>query len=152
MRPGPRFIIARVPRNTLSIPYGSVASARERLAARSPSFLSLVAELDGRVVGQVGLELMRGRRRHLGVVGIMVHDDFTGRGIATALMIRMLDLADNWLNLRRLELQVYTDNEPAIALYKKFGFEIEGTLRDVAFGEGRYLDTFYMARIRPDAA
>jgi L-phenylalanine/L-methionine N-acetyltransferase len=39
-----------------------------------------------------------------------------------------VDLADKWLNLTRLELEVYTDNEPAIRLYKKFGFAVEGTL------------------------
>jgi putative acetyltransferase len=61
----------------------------------------------------------------------------------------MLDIADNWLNLHRLELQVYTDNERAINLYKKFGFEIEGTLRDYAYGDGHYLDAYEMARLRP---
>ena len=47
-----------------------------------------------------------------------------------------LDLADNWLNLTRLELEVYTDNEAAIQLYKKFGFTIEGTLAQYAFRMG----------------
>jgi putative acetyltransferase len=59
-----------------------------------------------------------------------------------------IDLADNWLNLRRLELEVFVDNEPAIQLYKKFGFTIEGTLVEFAFRDGRYVDTFTMARLR----
>src|SRR3712207_8890917 len=50
--------------------------------------------------------------------------------------------ADNWLNVLRLELDVYVDNEPAVALYRKFDFEIEGTHRQAAFREGRYVDTY----------
>ena len=57
-----------------------------------------------------------------------------------------VDLADNWLNLRRLELQVYIDNEPAIHLYQKFGFEIEGKLADFAFRDGQYVDAYMMAK------
>jgi putative acetyltransferase len=41
------------------------------------------------------------------------------------MMRAVIDLADKWLNLARIELTVFTDNEPAIALYRKFGFEIE---------------------------
>ncbi len=58
------------------------------------------------------------------------------------------DLADNWLNLLRLELDVYTDNEPAIRLYKKFDFVIEGTQKVYAFRDGSYVDAYRMARIK----
>jgi len=59
-----------------------------------------------------------------------------------------LDLADNWLNLTRVELTVYTDNAAGIALYKKFSFEIEGTYRRYAFRNGEYADAYSMARIK----
>ena len=59
-----------------------------------------------------------------------------------------IDLADKWLNLMRLEIEVYTDNAPAIRLYEKFGFAIEGTLVDFAFRDGQYVDTYTMARLR----
>ena len=139
----------RVQRNTLGLPYSSISDARRRLEEGKESFRSLVAVVDGHVVAQVALELLRNRRSHVGQIGIMVHDDYTRRGIASALLAAMLDIADNWLNLFRLELQVYTDNEEAINLYKKFGFEIEGTLRHYAYGDGGYLDAFEMARLRP---
>jgi hypothetical protein len=41
----------------------------------------------------------------------------------------LVDAADNWLNVRRIELTVHVDNEPGIRLYKKFCFEAEGTHR-----------------------
>ena len=77
-----------------------------------------------------------------------VHDDFHGRGIGSAVMAALIDVADNWLNLRRLELTVYVDNEPALRLYRKFDFEIEGTRRGDVFRDGRFVDSFAMARWR----
>lgn len=58
-----------------------------------------------------------------------------------------LDLADNWLGLRRIELHVHADNERAIALYRKFGFEAEGTHRAYAIRNGVYVDSLSMARL-----
>ena len=77
-----------------------------------------------------------------------VHDDHCGRGIGTALVAALVDAADNWLNLKRLELTVYVDNEPAIRLYKTFGFEVEGTRRADAFRDGKFVDCLMMARLR----
>jgi putative acetyltransferase len=68
--------------------------------------------------------------------------------VGSALLEAVIELADKWLNLTRLEMEVYTDNEAAIALYKKFGFEIEGTLRKFAFRDGEYVDAYAMSRIR----
>ena len=77
-----------------------------------------------------------------------VRDDWQGKGVGSALMQAAMDLADNWLNLSRLELEVYTDNEPAIALYKKFDFIIEGTLKNFAFRDGQFVDVYTMAKLR----
>ena len=63
-------------------------------------------------------------------------------------MTAALDLADNWLQFTRIELTVYTDNAAALALYKKFGFEIEGTHKQFAFRNGTYIDSYSMARVR----
>lgn len=77
-----------------------------------------------------------------------VRDDWQGKGVGSALMQAAVDMADKWLNLLRLELEVYTDNEPAVRLYKKFGFAIEGTLKCFAFRDGGYVDAYTMARVR----
>ena len=68
---------------------------------------------------------------------------------ASALLGAALEMADNWLNLQRVELTVYTDNPGAQALYRKFGFVEEGLARGFAFRQGEYVDALYMARIRP---
>lgn len=134
---------------TLQLPFRSEEERREQFAQRQPGVHLLVAEIGGRVVGQVGLQAQQHpRRRHCGALGMAVHDDFAGRGIGTALLAAALDLADRWLALRRIELEVYTDNRPAIALYERFGFVREGTLRDYAFRDGSYVDAYAMARVR----
>ena len=65
-------------------------------------------------------------------------------------MAAMCDYADRWAGALRLELTVYADNLPAIALYRKFGFEVEGTHRAYAMRDGRYVDALCMARLHPD--
>jgi putative acetyltransferase len=82
-------------------------------------------------------------------IGMAVHSAWQGKGVGSALMRALCSLADGWLNVTRLELTVFTDNERALALYRKFGFEIEGTHRAYALRAGRYVDTYTMARIRP---
>lgn len=109
---------------------------------------SLVATVSGVVVGNLGLtRLTRPRRAHVGEIGMAVRDDWQGKGVGSALMQAALYLADNWLGLRRLELNVYADNERAIALYRKFGFEVEGTHRAYALRDGIYVDSLCMARL-----
>jgi putative acetyltransferase len=136
---------------TLQLPFPSAEQWRKRLAEPPEGLFSLVACVDNNeVVGQLDLYTFpnRPRRRHVGQIGMAVRDDWQGKGVGTALMQAAVDLADKWLNLRRLELEVYIDNGPAIRLYEKFGFTIEGTLVDFAFRDGHYVDTYMMARLR----
>jgi len=136
---------------TLQLPFPSLEKWRKWLADVSADDYVLVAEVAGEVVGNLGLHVASKspRRRHAGALGMSVRDDWHGRGVGTALLAAAVDLADNWLNYRRLELTVYTDNAVALALYRRFGFEIEGTLKSYAFRGGRYIDAYTMARIAP---
>ena len=120
------------------------------MAEKPDHLYSLVASVENDLVGSLGLWLdsHSPRRRHVGGMGMAVHDHWQGQGVGTALLTAALELADNWLNLVRLELKVYTDNEPAIRLYQKVGFKIEGMLEKYAFREGRYVDAYSMARFK----
>jgi L-phenylalanine/L-methionine N-acetyltransferase len=143
------FACPGVVAGTLQLPLRSLEEVRERFGERHPGMHSLVAELDGRVVGVLGLHVEANpRRRHCASIGMGVHDRFQGRGVGSALMAAITDLADNWLGLRRIELTVYADNAPAVHLYEKFGFAVEGTLRDFALRNGAYVDAYAMARLR----
>ena len=135
---------------TLQLPHPSLEMWRKRLAEQKDADKVLVAVIDGRIVGNLGLHpaAMQLRRRHAYSLGMAVHDDFTRRGVGAALMAAAIELADNWMQIQRLELTVYVDNAPAIALYRKFGFEIEGTHKRFAFRDGAFTDSHTMARIR----
>lgn len=135
---------------TLQLPFPSAELWRKRLAEPPEGTFNLLACVENEIVGQLGLHTFPNhpRRRHAGQIGMAVRDDWHGMGAGTALMEAAVDLADKWLNLTRLELDVYTDNEPAIRLYKKFGFVIEGTLVNYAYRDGQYVDTYTMARLR----
>ena len=135
---------------TLQLPYPSVEAWRRRISEQPENVHSLVAVMDGEVVGGLGLVVTeRARRRHVGEIGMAVRDDRQGLGAGTALMRAALELADGWIGLKRIELYVYTDNERAIALYEKFGFVVEGTHRSYALRDGRYVDALSMARLVP---
>ena len=134
-------------KNTLGLPYAPLDFWKKRTENRSPRDHVLVAEVDGRVVGSINLHCSVGRMAHSAGFGMGIHDEFQGQGGAL-LMDAMIDLAENWLNIQRIKLQVYADNEPGISLYEKFGFEIEGTHRNHAFRDGLYVDSYTMARLR----
>lgn len=69
--------------------------------------------------------------------------------MGTALLNEILDLADHWLMLVRVELEVFSDNEGAIRLYESLGFQKEGLKRMATVRGGRYVDEYLMARLRP---
>lgn len=138
---------------TLQVPFPSVAEWEERMSDPPDGFRLLVAcvgDAAGHVVGNLGLNVVdRPRRRHVASLGMAVHDDWTGRGVGTALMVAAMDLCDAWLQVTRVELEVFVDSGPALALYHRFGFEVEGTGRGSVFRDGAYVDTHDMARLHP---
>jgi putative acetyltransferase len=136
--------------NTSQLPYTSRDSVRERLENLPEGHHRIVAVVKDKVVGQLTLYPQAGRRAHVASLGMMVHADFQGRGVGSALMEAAVDLAENWLNISRIELKCYSDNTAALALYRKFGFEIEGTLRGYVFRAGHLADSYLMARIRDE--
>ncbi len=135
---------------TLQLPFASTKDWQNRMANVPENVYSFVAEIDGKIVGNLGFEICKNpRRRHAGSFGMGVMDDHQGQGVGSALLSALIELADQWLNLRRIELTVYTDNEAAVALYKKFGFVVEGECADFAFRNGRFISAYSMARINP---
>ncbi|MGF6330385.1 putative acetyltransferase [Pseudomonas sp. BS3782 TE3695] len=138
-----------VARQVLQMPFQSTEVWRQRLMADNERAMKLVALHQGSVIGHIGLEqFSRIRRSHAGSFGMGVAVAWQGKGVGSKLLAAALDVADNWMNLQRVELSVYADNEAAISLYRKFGFETEGLFRDYAVRDGRLVDTLSMARLR----
>ncbi len=134
--------------HTLQMPFANPALWRDRFTAVNPNSLTLVAEIDGKVIGVAGLHPLNDslRQSHVRALGITVAKTAHGCGVGTALMQGLLDWADQWAQVKRIELRVNVDNLTAIALYKKFGFLEEGRMLGECFRAGEYVDVFAMAR------
>lgn len=104
--------------NTLQVPHPSSEMWQARLAEQ-PGIKQLVACIDDRVVGHLCIAVaQRPRRSHVADFGICVDTQWQNRGVASALMRTMIDMCDNWLRIERIELTVFVDNAPAVAVYK----------------------------------
>jgi L-phenylalanine/L-methionine N-acetyltransferase len=132
----------------LALPSDRLEQRRERLAALGQDEHWFVAEVDGAVRGLAGLSVGTGRLRHSGHVFLFVAREYHGQGIGTRLMEALLDVADNWLLLRRVELTVVADNERAWRLYERLGFEKEGLRKLSVISDGAIKDEWLMARYR----
>lgn len=136
--------------NTLQVPHPSRAMWQERMNQKSPGQYHLVAIVDDQVVGHLMIAAeTRPRRSHVASFGLCVDAARHNQGIATALLREMIAMCDNWLRIERIELTVFVDNAPAIALYQKLGFDIEGTGKRYGLRDGDYIDAYFMARQRP---
>jgi RimJ/RimL family protein N-acetyltransferase len=113
-----------------------------------PGALAIVAQVEGRVVGL--LDFHRGDRRrlhHRGAFGMSVLAAWRRRGIGDALVATLLDWARSEPGIEKVCLAVYADNAPAIHLYEKHGFVVEGRrLREIKLDDGTYADDLLMHR------
>jgi ribosomal protein S18 acetylase RimI-like enzyme len=120
---------------------------RVRLSLITPRMAQLVGELDRQVVGTVSIRPGRfgNKGRHWCQLAMWVIPASRGVGVGNAL----LDAALAWArseNYKKVVLEVFGSNEPAIALYRKFGFATEGRQKDqfVLPGIG-YVDNILLA-------
>jgi L-phenylalanine/L-methionine N-acetyltransferase len=161
VEPGDFEIIARtlgepaVYPGTLQLPYPSLALWQERMKAPpAPGSIDLflLALRGNQPVGNASLNGAgtSPRRRHVASLGIVVAGAAQGQGVGTALMQALMEHADLWAGILRIELQVFADNHRAIALYRRFGFEVEGTHRAYSLRDGVYVNSLSMARLHPD--
>lgn len=141
---------------TLQLPYPSEELWAQRIAGMNPpaagsNEMVLAAVLDDKAVGLAGLHPVGPavRRRHAMSLGITVAKASQGQGVGNALMAALIDYADNWAQILRIELTVYHDNQRAIRLYERHGFAPEGRLKAYGLRNGVYEDVLAMARMHP---
>ena len=133
----------------LQLPYPRASYWAERLAPSDPDALNLLSLVSGEIVGHgyLGRPQSHARRRHVGCLGLAVHRDWQRRPIDSMLLSALIERAERWMQMSRLELEVYADNHAAIAIYQKFDFVEEGRMRRYAFRDGEFVDALSMARV-----
>ncbi|MFS0674688.1 N-acetyltransferase family protein [Ornithinibacillus sp. 179-J 7C1 HS] len=118
----------------------------ERLQESENSTI-LIAEHEEQLVGYlfaIGEDAKR--KKHSAYLVVGIHQDYRGKGVGS-LLFETLNQWAKEQKLHRLELTVVTENEAGVSLYKKMGFEVEGTKIDSLYVNGSYLNEYYMAKI-----
>lgn len=107
-----------------------------------PHFVALSEE---RIIGWCDItSLGRPVFNHVGSLGIGVLANYRGQGVGGALIRAALQQA-KIKGLTRIELSVFENNKPAIALYEKLGFVVEGIHKNKSYIDGQYEDHIFMA-------
>ena len=140
---------ARVPGRLISQPEELLEQAFARkIAELVETGCYIVAERDDAIAGHALLEPLAPLQalQHVRSLTIVVHPGHTRRGVGAALMAALLYWAGT-AGVEKIELRVRAGNEPALNLYKRFGFEEEGRLRHrIRLGDGSHVDDICMAR------
>jgi len=110
------------------------------------NYAQFVADLNGEIIGWA--DIVPGKKealKHAGLLGMGVVLEHRHKGIGKQLLKQVVE--HSWkIGLKRLELEVFASNVNAVALYKQFGFELEGTKRNARLVDGRYEDVHIMAQ------
>ena len=118
----------------------------ERMASRTNSLL-LLGLTSGKAIGflaAMGGE--RNRLRHSALLALGVLREHWSHGVASGMLGQVMAWAPG-AGVKRLELTVHTSNDRAVSLYRKFGFEIEGTRRSSLLVDGVFKDEYLMAHV-----
>lgn len=112
-----------------------------RASLETDNQIYLLAEIDDSIVGSLRFAGgHRPRTRHAGEFGMSVLRAFWGLGIGGHLLEVLIGWAQNSGIITKLNLRVRTDNQRALALYRRFGFELEGTQRREIVIDGESFD------------
>jgi len=131
----PPFTLERIEAWTSNIDYGKVLT-----------IVAAIREKDEqRIIGSASLSFNTHEiYKHKAELSIAGHDDYQNMGIGTAMLKHLLTIA-RMKKLLKVWLRVNTDNDKAVYLYKKVGFEIEGKLHKERYLNGQYGDEYRMA-------
>ena len=95
---------------------------------------------NSKIIGCIGFNGNIARKmKHYGTIGISVLKEYWGRGIATALLEKLISWSKE-KGIKKINLDVFENNERAIKLYEKFGFKLEGCIEDGIFDGENYIN------------
>ncbi|ODN43492.1 GNAT family N-acetyltransferase [Piscirickettsia litoralis] len=139
--------------NTLQLPAPALEKVKEKWQKRMEdnnqySFMAVDKKTE-QVVGEVSIFIPNNpRRSHTASFGMVVDENYRGQGIGSLLVNHIINFCFNWLGKIRIELDVYKHNQAAIALYERHGFRLEGHCKNYAFYQGKYIDSYFMTKLK----
>lgn len=109
--------------------------------------VTLIARDGNKIVANTEVELRAFRQSHIGKFGIAIRQEYRGIGLGKYIMDEILKLAKKQLpGLKVFWLDVYENNTPAIALYKKMGFKIVGKIPKQIQYKGKLISEYIMTK------
>ncbi len=81
--------------------------------------------------------------KHRAELGIVVHDDYQGRGVGSNMVLFLVHVARS-MGLRKLTLDVFADNRRAVHVFEACGYVKEGHFSDHYWFRGRFHDVIRM--------
>ncbi len=110
-----------------------------------------IIEVDGRIIGDIGLHDHPNRRAGCATLGVEILDpDYVGHGYGRDAINVLLRWAFRIMNYRRIYLFTMSINERAIRCYRACGFVEEGRMRQDDYCNGQYVDTVLMGILREE--
>ncbi len=109
--------------------------------------ITYVVEHEKKLVGFIwGGTFTENRRKHCMHIAIAVLQEYTGKGLGTKLLKKLVEKGKQ-KGIKRFDLDVSVNNTIAINLYKKVGFEIEGEKKSAYLIDGKFDNDYIMAKI-----
>lgn len=114
-------------------------------ANSSENSIVIVATIGNEIVGIGSINSTKKERtKHNGILGISIRKQYWGIGLGSFMMEYLIKWCKSNKITKRIELLVMEDNERAIKLYEKFGFEREGLLKGDMYVDNIYYNTIMM--------
>ncbi|OGM08720.1 hypothetical protein A2159_02355 [Candidatus Woesebacteria bacterium RBG_13_34_9] len=114
-------------------------------AIKNGKVVNLLTFFNGRLIGSSDIKMKDKTEKHIGSLGITVAKDFRGEGLGNLLMdLTLKEAKEKLLNIKIVTLEVYSANDIARNLYKKFGFKKYGMLPNGVSRDGKFEDDFLM--------
>lgn len=115
---------------------------------RKSKGVRLVAESNGKIVGNTGITLLKESKNHVGELGISIRNGYRGIGLGKSLMAEIINLAKKKFGkrLKIIRLSVHQDNQPAFNLYQKMGFQLVAKIPKQVQRKGGLIDELIMLK------
>ena len=111
--------------------------------------MMIAAFVNNELAGNVGISCVRNhiKLKHRAVFGISIKENYWNNGIGNALLREVIEQA-RVIGYEQIELGVFSDNVKAKELYKKYGFEVWGNMKNAyKLKDGTYRDEIMMGRM-----